>query len=45
MGGSITEINNELDFYTVVDSLGKGGFGEVFEAEEFWEDRILHSNF
>uniref|UniRef100_UPI0018A08B57 serine/threonine-protein kinase n=1 Tax=Turicibacter sanguinis TaxID=154288 RepID=UPI0018A08B57 len=36
MGGSITEINNELDFYTVVDSLGKGGFGEVFEAEEFW---------
>ena len=32
----MTKINNELDCYTIINSLGKGGFGEVFEAEEFW---------
>ena len=31
--GSKAKINNESGFYTVINSLGKGGFGEVFEVQ------------
>lgn len=33
MDGSKVKINNESGFYTVINSLGKGGFGEVFEVQ------------